>query len=177
MNNHRAQSGKADGAKPCRIAFALFHRFTYPLRDDLTDTVRTARSAEPSTCQVERLIHYPGVAVVKGVFKLMYRCHRRSLNHVVREGASKELPRGMINAPNFMDFPAKGVLSLSVFLRAYLPVFAARESPTAASPRSTADISSGVPLVRTVLASFTVARETFKSSAASDVVIWPSVFS
>src|ERR1700691_487203 len=62
INNHRAQSGKADSAKSCRIAFALFHRFKYPLRDDSADTVGTARSAELRTCQLERLIHYSGVA-------------------------------------------------------------------------------------------------------------------
>src|ERR1700733_1228835 len=79
INNHRAQSGKAGSAKSRGIAFALFHRFKYPLSDDPTDAVRTARSAELRTCQVERLIHYSGVAAVKGSSKLMYRCHSESL--------------------------------------------------------------------------------------------------
>ncbi len=75
MNNHRAQSGKANGAESCKIAFALFHRFKYPLSDDPAGTVRTPSSAELSTCQVERLNHYSGVSAVKGAFKQMYHCH------------------------------------------------------------------------------------------------------
>jgi hypothetical protein len=88
------------------------------LRDDLADTVRTARGTEPRTCQVERLIHYSGVATVKGAFKQMYRCHRRSLNHMDREGASQELPRDVINAPNFTDFGGRGVRTRQCFLAA-----------------------------------------------------------
>src|SRR5580704_16568122 len=78
INNHRTQTGKAESAKCCRIAFALFHRYKYPLSDDPADTVRTARNTELSTCQVERLIHYSGVAAVIGSLKLMYRCHSES---------------------------------------------------------------------------------------------------
>ena len=104
MNNHRSQGGKADSAKLCRISFALFHRLKYSLSDDPPRTVRTPSSAEPSTCHVERLKHYSGVAAVRGAFKLMYRSHRRSLNHVRRTGISKELPRGVTNAANFTDF-------------------------------------------------------------------------
>src|ERR1700691_2547823 len=79
INNYRAQSGKADSAKSRRIAFALFHRFKYPLSDDPADAVRTAGGAELRTCQVERLIHYSGVAAIIGPSKLMYRCHSESL--------------------------------------------------------------------------------------------------
>jgi hypothetical protein len=79
INNHRAQSGKPDSAKSRRIAFALFHRFHYPLSDHPADAVRTTRSAKLRTRQVERLIHYSSVAAVKGAFKSMYCCHSQSL--------------------------------------------------------------------------------------------------
>jgi hypothetical protein len=102
INNYRAQSGKADSAKSRRIAFALFHRFKYPLSDDPADAVRTALGAELRTCQVERLIHYSGVAAVIGPSKLMYRCH--SNPSCGREGAQKELLGGVINAVKFTDF-------------------------------------------------------------------------